>query len=76
MELVHSGEPPLSLNYKALRALIEAVKFRLADWESHAERHEVALSEDDFADLQNDMMYLGSLLTALEDEVRRQAVQG
>jgi hypothetical protein len=76
MELVHSGEPPLSLNYKALQALIEAVRFRLADWETHAAQHEAALSEDDFADLQNDMMYLGSLLTALEDEVRRQAGRG
>jgi hypothetical protein len=73
MELVHSGEPPLSLNYKALRALIEAVEFRLADWEANAGRDEAALSEDEFADLQNDMMYLGALLTALQDEVRRQA---
>ncbi len=70
-----SSSAALALNYKALQALIEAVKFRLADWDAHADKPEAALSEDDFADRQNDMLYLGSLLTALEDEVRRQAGQ-
>jgi hypothetical protein len=74
VELVHSGEPALNLNFKALHALIDAVQFRLAAWDESAERDEATMSDDEFSDLQNDMMYLGSVLTALEDELaRRQA---
>lgn len=69
-ELVSSNEPALVLDHKARLALIDALRFQLAAWEAKKPED---MSEDDFADLQNDIGYLGSLLTRLEDEHRRRS---
>jgi hypothetical protein len=64
MELV-ANNSGLLLDHKARLALIAAVRFQLAAWEA---RQPEEMDEDDYADLQNDIGYLGTLLTRLEDE--------
>lgn len=69
MELA-SDNPGLVLDHKARLALIAAVRFQLAAWEA---RREADMNEDDYADLQNDIGYLGMLLSRLEDEHARRS---
>ena len=69
-ELVSSSEPALVFDHKARLALIDALRFQLAAWE--AKRPE-DMGEDEFADLQNDIGYLGTLLTRLEEEHARRS---
>jgi hypothetical protein len=67
-ELAVSNDAGIMLDHKARLALIDALRFQLAAWEA---KQPDEMDEDDFADLQNDIGYLGSLLTRLEDEHRR-----
>jgi hypothetical protein len=72
-ELAVSNDAGILLDHKARRALIDALRFQLAAWEA---KQPEDMDEDEFADLQNDIGYLGSLLTRLEDDPqRRRAAQ-
>jgi len=66
--LVVNNDKGIILDHKARLALIEAVRFQLQNWQS---RRAEEMDEDDFADLQNDIGYLGALLTHLEEEHAR-----
>lgn len=54
--------PGLRLDYKAHRAIIDALDFQLAAWRA-VESEE--MDEDDFIDLQNDIGYLETLVGSL-----------
>lgn len=66
--LVISNDAGPLLDRKARLALIGAVRFQLDMWQK---RQPEDMDEDDFADLQNDIGYLGMLLTQLEDDHQR-----
>jgi hypothetical protein len=69
-ELVLSNDSGMLMDHKLLHALIDAVRFQLASWDAKTPDE---MDEDEFADLQNDIGYLGSVLTQLEDQRDRQA---
>lgn len=62
-KLATENPSDLLLDAKALKALIEAVRHQLATW-SHVQEADVG--EDDFADLQNDILYMELLLNRME----------
>ncbi len=66
--LVEDDGEGLKLGQKGLGAVIAAVKFQLAAW---AEIEPDAMDEDDFADLQNDIGHLETVLGALQAEFER-----
>lgn len=67
-ELAVSNDADILRDHKARLALIGAVRFQLAAWEA---RKPDDMDEDEFADLQNDIGYLGTLLTRLQEEHQR-----
>ena len=68
VELVVNNPNDILRDHRARLALINAVRFQLEAWEA---RQPDEMDEDAFADLQNDIGYLGMLLTSLEEEHER-----
>ena len=61
-QLATSSDGPL-LDYKARHAILSALRFQISAWRAKTEEE---LGEDDFADLQNDILYVETLLASLE----------
>lgn len=68
LRAIGSSETGPRLDIKAVAALIEAVKFQLDAWSRLSSD---AMDEDEFADLQNDRMYLETVLDRLEEHYRQ-----
>jgi len=68
LRIVEGNPSALRLDYKALSAMADALRFQLADWRA---RPIASMDEDALADLQNDIGYLEILLSNIEDERRR-----
>jgi hypothetical protein len=57
--------PGIVLDYKAKQMILKALRHQLASWEAQTEEE---LGEDEYAIVQNDVLYLEGLLVTLQDE--------
>ena len=63
----------MNLSPKAIRFIVEALEFRIADYHQQLELEE--LNEDEIWDIENDLMFLESLLDELKKTFEQSASQ-